>query len=387
MKKNLLITVAILAAAAFPAIAGEWHTGSSNLCTDCHTMHFSMTHKWGSETPIGTGAALSGDWLGSTGPNEFLLKAPANQLCQQCHDGQTFAPDVVGVNTNAGNAVQGRQAGGLATGTDGYETYMGHEIDTTKRPPGYDAAGPAGDAFPVGSTLECTSCHTQHGIAGVYRNLGPRAVGTGNLPKYVVSATANDTTKDVWIKMDAATLAANSGNPGTFSPFYEQANVFFNRIDKVVGSAKTSNGIDTQCASCHGVFHGGPGDPTIGGSGTPASGFIRPPTSQEALNDGAHGSSNRTRLRDATIKVKVYTNDYVEYTDATPGCVSCHKAHGNKNPFGLIFLSRTATTANEEGGNGTEPIISTGLQGQSTNYAFYQRGSRNLCGQCHGQGN
>ena len=38
--------LAILIAAAFPVIAGEWHAGGTNVCTDCHTMHFSMQHNW-----------------------------------------------------------------------------------------------------------------------------------------------------------------------------------------------------------------------------------------------------------------------------------------------------------------------------------------------------
>ena len=65
------------------------------------------------------------------------------------------------------------------------------------------------------------------------------------------------------------------------------------------------------------------------------------------------------------------------FTDATPGCVSCHKAHGNQNPFGLFYLGRTPSgTPNEQGALMAGQVAMTD-----------QIGTRNLCGQCHGQGN
>jgi cytochrome c553 len=387
--KKLIALVAVAFLAALPAIAGEWHTGSTNLCTDCHTMHFSQTHQWGSDLPIGTTPAGDGNWLSTSGPNAFLLKAPANQLCLACHDGQSFAPDVLATDFNAG---VNRGAGALnETGVAlaGYEEWKGHTLGTTNRPPGYDpTATPAGDVFPAGTQLECTSCHTQHGLATVYRNLGPRALGTANLPKYVINTT-NDVTKDVWVNIapvgppEEGGYIANTGDAATFNPFYSANNLLYNRIDKTVGTAKTSNGIDTMCAACHGNFHGGQGDPGIGGDPVADGGerFLRHPTAQEPLNAGAHGTSALSRYVGATTKVKVYTTNYTGYTDASPGCVSCHKAHGNQNPFGLVFLSRNATggVITEEGGRGaTDPP-------ESAN--GYQVGYRNLCGQCHGQGN
>src|SRR5262249_52269438 len=99
MIRKLTISIALLAAVSFPLLAGEWHSGANNVCTDCHTMHFSMQHDWQGNTPVPTvptnvtTAGMSGNWLGASGPNAFLLKAPANALCLTCHDGQTFAPD------------------------------------------------------------------------------------------------------------------------------------------------------------------------------------------------------------------------------------------------------------------------------------------------------
>ncbi|HEX4817701.1 MAG TPA: cytochrome c3 family protein, partial [Nonomuraea sp.] len=371
--------IAAVALIALPMTAGEWHTGSANLCTDCHTMHFSQSHKWASGDPIGTVPDKNGDWLGTTGPNHFLLKAPANDLCLSCHDGQTFAPDVLMANTNAASVTFGREAGALndIVAAEGYEAWMGHTLDSTSQPPGKENYNGA-DPYPAGTALECTNCHTQHGVAGVYRNIGPR--NSAHQPTYVISTT-NDNTKDVWVNI-ASGYVANSGDPATFSPYYDASNVTFNRNDATdINGKKTSNKIDTQCSVCHGVFHGGQGDSGIGGVPEDAMGgaeFLRHPTSQEILNTGGHGTSNINRFKAAVVKVKVYADDRVDYADATPGCVTSHKAHGNKNPFGLVFQSRTATGSSEEGDPGTE-VAPAGAPG-------YQKGYRALCGQCHGQG-
>jgi hypothetical protein len=361
---------------------GEYHSGGTLLCYDCHTMHFSMAHGFAGEAgPPPQTPQAGGFWLGSTGPNEYLLKAPANELCLACHDNQTFAPDVLGVNQNASPS-QGRQAGALNRVGLGvpYETWKGHTLDSTEMPPGYNPAV-LGNLYIYDSAsgLECTKCHLQHGSAAVYRNLGPRSLGTStNLPNYVIG-TANDTTKDVWINI-AAPYTAGTGNVGTFNPFYDRANISFNRNDRTLGTTNSSNRIDTMCAACHGNFHGSPGDANIGGiaGASNLEGFLRHPTSKAVIGAagaaGYGGHSSLTRYTGATMKVKVYSSQ-TTFTDATPGCVTCHKGHGNQNAFGLIFLNRTAASVDEQGGYAS---------GQTQDLAT---GYRNLCGQCHGQGN
>lgn len=388
MKRLLMICLAAVAAvavAALPALAGEWHAGTTNVCTDCHTMHFSQTHNWDGTTPVSTTGAPNGNWLSAIGPNQFLLKAPANQLCLGCHDGQTFAPDVLGINANASPS-QGRQAGALnelALGTP-YEAWKGHTLDSTAVPPGFNptAAGvPTTQQYVAANGLECISCHLQHGSAAIYRNLGPRTAAFQ--PTYVL-ATANNTTMDVWINM-AGPYTPNTGNAATFNPLYDSANVSFNRTDPAApagATTLTSNRVDTFCSACHGDFHGSPGDANIGGSAAILDGFLRHPTSRTVIGasgtQGYGGHSALTRYVAATTKVKVYASDRTGYTDATPGCVSCHKSHGNQNPFGLVFLNKTASSVGEQGGYAT---------GQVEMANGYGVGYRNLCGQCHGQGN
>jgi hypothetical protein len=375
MSKKSIVLLAALAIVAMPALAGEYHSGTANVCYDCHTMHYSMQHGFAGELgPVPTDPQPGGFWLGTGGPYEFLLKMDVNQLCLECHDGQTFAPDVLATDTNTGFTTQGRSAGALNEAgvvLPGYDNWKGHTLGSTDVPPGYDPDLAGMGTYDPSSGLECIHCHTQHGRPESYRNLGPRRDGLGNnfIVDYVISTT-NDPTKDVWINI--ASYTSGSGDPATMAPYYDNASTRYNRIDEVWGTTQSSNQIDRQCAACHGMFHGGPGDVEIGG--VPVTGgfeeFIRHPTSNVNIGALGGGHSSLSRYVAAVNKVKVYTVDYAAYTNTSPGCISCHKAHGNQNPFGLIFMNRTTGTITEEG---TTTVVDEGM--------------RNLCGQCHGQGN
>lgn len=403
MNRKLLVCLSILAAAALPAFAGEWHSGSNNVCTDCHTMHFSQQHNWDSGSAPANTPAANGNWLGSTGPNAFLLKLPANELCASCHDGQSFAPDVVMANFNPAPALQGRSAGAVNEQTGSiapYDTWKGHSLGSTAVPPGWNIAATNMPATYYDNTggLECISCHAQHGPPAAYRNLGSYSAGgaAGSIrPFYAITTTfttatnCNNTTPasancDVWVNI-ASPYTPNSGNSATFNPYYDSGNVIFSRTDPASAAGATtvsSNRMDTFCGSCHGDFHGGTGDANIGGGtvGATADGFLRHPTGRQVIGSAsAGGHSSLTRyVAQPGFKAKVYTTNYTTFADATPGCVSCHKGHGNANPFGLIFTSHTGLTGYDTG------------YPEEGNYNYnantYQQGYRNLCGQCHGQG-
>lgn len=373
MSKKSIVLLAALAIVAMPALAGEYHSSATNVCYDCHTMHYSMQHGFAGEPgPVPTTPQAGGFWLGPGGPYQFLLKMDVNQLCLECHDGQTFAPDVLATDTNAGSTTQGRSAGALNEAgvvLPGYDEWKGHTLGSTDVPPGYNptVANFPGTVYDPTVGLECIHCHTQHGRPESYRNLGPRRDSSGNFIVDYVISTTNDPTKDVWINI--ASYTAGSGDPTTMAPYYDNASTRYNRIDAVVGTTQTSNELDRMCAACHGDFHGGPGDAGIGGTLADPEAFIRHPTSGVVLGGLGGGHSNLARYVAATNKVKVYTLDYTGYTNTSPGCISCHKAHGNQNPFGLIFMDRLAGTISEEG-TGTDVAA----------------GMRDLCGQCHVQG-
>ena len=66
----LLAILAIVAIAFAPssASAGDYHSSSTLICSDCHVAHFSVSHEYNE------GAAVP-DPLGPVGPNPRLLKA------------------------------------------------------------------------------------------------------------------------------------------------------------------------------------------------------------------------------------------------------------------------------------------------------------------------
>jgi len=391
MKKNLVV-LAILALAAFPVLAGEWHTGQNNLCADCHTMHNSMAHTWSGTGTVSVGTpAADGNWVAAAGPaGNYLLKAAdPNALCLACHDNQTFAPDVLGSAKTANDATN-RSAGYLNEVGDAIE-HGGHTL-------GWIGTAPGG-AFATDPVLglECISCHTQHGRAGYYRNLGPRT-GPADVPRYAIAgrnpvdvttagfpqdlaAAAAYATSAVDIYIDAPGYVANTNN---FAAAYETANIKYLHRNALISGIENASG--TQCGFCHGNFHGAADSANIGGevAGTAFDKFNRHPVGGVRLGavGGGHSATPAARYAAAASlsRVKVYADDQTTFADATPGCISCHKAHGNGQPFGLVFANRTAATMTEEGTAGT--FTDGTPTGAET--AIAQRG---LCGQCHVQGN
>jgi hypothetical protein len=373
MKKLVVTLIALAALVAFPVLAGEYHSGATNFCYDCHTMHFSMQHGW-TGGAVGVTPVAGGDWLGAVGPNEYLLKAPVNSICLDCHNGQTFAPDVLEADTNAASsaALGGRSAGALnEAGAAPYQTWKGHTLGSTTVPPGFNPtnAGFAATVYTAATGLECISCHTQHGRATAYRNLGPRynAASVAFNVSYEKAAVQTGTA-DVTINVPGYTTAGTNA-AAVFAPFYANANTMYSRTDGTYGNLDTSNSLDTHCSVCHGDFHGGTTDTNIDPDSLVAGAFVRHPTSAVQIGAIGGGHSSLTRFQAATARVKVYDDDYTTMAAPAPGCISCHKAHGNQNPFGLVFNNRAdaAATVTEQGS-------ATGASMPA------------LCGQCHVQG-
>lgn len=325
--------------------AGEYHSGSTLVCFDCHTMHFSQQHQY-------DGTAGQGTPPLSTGPNANLLRAPGvSDLCLACHDGQTFAPDVLGTHTNS----YVRQAGALSRlgGATPYEDWKGHTLDMNATPPGGVST----------LTIACTQCHGAHGSAS-YRNL------TGAVPVTYTKGepyAGRNTTKDVWLRQWVK---------GDLVGNYSYDSVRFNEPNPLDGAYASF------CQGCHVAFHGTVGDLKIGGN-LDTGGFLRHPTAQVNIGAIAGGHSSVAQYNAGNKRVHVMSSAAADYFASpgagtftvgdglTPSCFSCHKAHGNQNAFGLIFLARDSATVTEEGTPGVAPAA----------------GMRNLCGQCHLQGN
>jgi len=353
--KRIYAAAAVLGSLAFaaPASAGDYHSGLSLKCADCHVMHYSQSHGY---SATGGGFYLP---LEAGGPYHYLLRAEVNDLCLACHDGQGFAPDVLGPNTGNSDV---RLAGGLnraGVSISEYEIGNGHTLDSTIVAPG-GAWTP-----PLATGLACIDCHTQHGRTGasgvsLYRNLQPGSGNATNVTYNDATPGTNVLTKDVFQRAKLE---------------YDESQVDWNE------PATTDSAIAKFCATCHGDFHGVVGSTQVGGTGSPATEFVRHPSG--GVNIGAVGGGhsnlnmytqgNRTGTPKGKVNfVKVMSETGVWGSTATsaagltPTCISCHKAHGNKNAFGLIFRQGTGTLTEEGDSGGTNQL-------------------ENLCGQCHTQ--
>lgn len=346
-----------LASAAF---AGDYHSGASLVCSDCHVMHFSQSHAHddGSNAPLGTG------------PNAYLLRDDAAALCLSCHDGVPTIPDVLGNSINPG---YNRQAGALneTGGVDGYTETDGHTL-------GYTGAVP-GNATNLTDAFACHHCHAAHGsgaplFGAGYRNLGGYGTGLDGSGIGQVSYSSADVEAnplDVWVFQDVSSSVSGSGN--TLADHYDQANITFNEPAVDDGLA-----YGDFCAGCHGDFHGDPGGANIGGAvatghferhpvaGVDIGGIGGGHSSMDEFAPVAPGKTNWVQVMSpAGKRANDATNGYVNGdADLTPSCMSCHKGHGNMNAFGLIYMTGTGTIT-EEGDGGAY---------------------RDLCKQCHVQG-
>jgi len=344
-----ILALAIVAFASGPVIAGDYHQGATLICSDCHTMHSSQQHGYNAN---GTGIFTP---IGGTGPYHYLLRNHINDLCLSCHDGQTFAPDVLEANT--GTTV--RQAGALnRDGTAPYYNSTGHTLDSTDTPP-----GGTWTPDPVDGLL-CTDCHYPHGGRSgqnPYRNLSQSPGNGGGITAPTYAVATNDTTKDVFERNAPAS--------------YDIADIDFNEPDQ------TKSAYATYCKGCHTDFHGAIGGAELGGTGTPPEEFVRHPTAGVdigALGGGhssksmfAYGSRTNATTKLNWVKVMTATENWepnvdTDVTDHTPSCFTCHKGHGNQNAFGLVYMNALSGAKTEEGTSG----------------GTY----RNLCNQCHAQG-
>lgn len=323
---SLLLTGLLIAGAATVAMAGDYHKSASLVCSDCHVMHYSQQHGYaagGLFTPMGAG------------PHEALLRNTPTELCLTCHNGVAWAPDVFGDNNGTAGI---RMAGGLNTAPGhgltndaGYDVIDGHTLFSSDPPPGGTGTAYVPDA---NEGLWCGSCHGVHGSVN-YRNLGLRGIFAGDTVSYAVGT--NDLTKDVFERTATG---------------YTVADVDFNEPN--VGESKYG----VWCKNCHVEFHGQVGSAEIGAAGA----FHRHPVAGVDL-----GASARMRTTALVNNPKVMDSQGL-WTDAsttlTPSCMSCHKGHGNKNAFGLIFMGSNGTVT-EDGDGGT---------------------FREMCRQCHPMG-
>jgi len=386
MKRITILLSAALMIVALPMLAADaYHAGQYANCSDCHTMHASVHDNQGAtqvaapNDPASGGGTGVNIWLPTSvqgNPEHYLLKGTEESICIACHDGKAFAPDVVGANSFATTV----RAGGFLNGGGG------HKIGSQIVPPGFEpaaigaVAGSDDFIFDPAEGLQCVSCHGAHGSQTVYRQLGPYSWGSANggpnirsavQPKRAV-AVAPTFVADGSVDVNIGVAAYAPGTAG----YYEASSITYikNPTTQLVGQTSTNNRYDTFCAACHGQFHGGATGQGATATTLDTNGnvfdntgkfFVRHPTAGVAMGASNMGTYNST-LKAGWQKAPLYATGPLaaDVANGTPGCISCHKAHGNSNPFGLLYVGGGALT---EGGSANGTYVT-------------------LCHQCHSMG-
>lgn len=345
MKRFLIITAIVLFNIVFFTLvfAGDYHFGKSLICSDCHVIQPGM----GSDIKPGSAQ--------TSGSIQYPLKgADINETCKTCHNGGGPAPDVVEINTGNNIPQNGREAGAL---NDTYSfgnsaSHKGHTLGSTIMAPHGTWSNPNG--------LNCADCHDPHGtingavdikgnsITSVYRNLNTKAGGApdGSINVSYQIGTTNDLTKDVF---ERSTGTRNH---------YDITNIDFNEPNN------TKSGMAEFCIKCHtNILSDGGGIGLFGG-------FIMHPAAGinigESGHEGGNEYSSKTIFGSKPYRIHVMSEsgNWGTYGSTwtsmprglTPTCLSCHKAHGNKNPFDLIYAKGTSNLGEEGDGKSIKDL-------------------------------
>lgn len=305
------IFIALLALFALSIIdkntaAGEEIGHARLLCSDCHTMHYSVSGE------IPPGAGPGGPFV------DLLLTQTTNQLCLSCHDGSD--PSAPNVDNALGYAPA---AGYFSPGGSVIEGNR-HSLGSSDDPPGHTGGS-------WSEILTCASCHEPHENTN-YRNLVENP-GEGK--------TVRVTTMSGPVYDGLSTVQEIAVEPVTVR--YSEDNIRYRRSD--MGSDQY--GLAEWCGGCHGDFHGTGGSPNMGGgpAGDTGAGreWLRHPTrdvmmSEAAANDHLGTDNWFTPLASRVPVVSPSTiPGTVNDSDNEVFCGSCHKAHGSSHPDMLIF--------------------------------------------------
>jgi len=280
-----------------PALrAGNWHTGGSLQCGQCHAEHATVG---GQEIPGGPYSTL-------------LVKAGVNDLCLSCHDGSDpTAPDVMApVSMYAQSPLTESAAGHFAS--TGVVNPAGHSL-------GVAVAVPLNSTGKT-ATLTCASCHDYHGNAN-YRNLRHDPAGKGDSISLQASV-------DIFWQFTPLDPPTGAGSAAA----YNQGNIRY------------KSGWSRWCGSCHDLiasnspasppahFNAHPTDASLSGSGSTP--HINTVHWVAGTGEGFLGSSPVTGEGIPRVPfLQASATDFVSAGQVLSSnqvfCGSCHKSHGS----------------------------------------------------------
>jgi hypothetical protein len=295
-----------------------FHNGATLYCADCHVMHASKQHPLDGET----NSDPFGPFPQSNTPAPSLLKASDPvALCLACHNNVSGIPDVVDADVNG---LADRAAGHFAA--PNVSNPRGHKLEYGL---GSDPNALCDRCHFEGSmataAVSCIDCHNKHGN-GKYRNL-QWASWPGEEPNF-----------GVFTKAGASGMAKyEAANTGYYDP----------------GQPDTRE-VTNMCTDCHHVYTGSDfNDPN-------GTGFhVKHPSydsERDNINNIAQGAARGTsdpahweagtgagfvstpRLRYVNhLATDFGSSQAVDASVNGVFCLSCHKAHGGDNSFGLLW--------------------------------------------------
>ncbi len=287
-------------------------------CSDCHTMHYSE-----GGAPIKTPSGES-----YAGPSEFLIRADSvNLLCLSCHDSGTGgingAPDVWGVASYETPVL--KRAAGSFQGSVGVISHKGHSLGVVKDiAPGSNPIV----TFPTG--LTCVSCHDAHGN-GNYRSLKSNVGNGTHLKVSYINGIYSGSSSIFQVELNPTSI------------HYSTRNIQYRRDTPV-------DGLSQWCKGCHTNFHGTGGEINdsgilLGDNNATNSAWVQHPItgvtmSQAVKNQHLDSSAWFNEKLKSRLPVVSPSNQIPgtnTNSDNQVACITCHKAHGSTNPFGLIY--------------------------------------------------
>jgi hypothetical protein len=312
------------AAPRYPDAAPRHHTPESLVCTDCHLAGGEQVRPPLGGVPAGAAAAPGG------APNRaFLRYADPLDLCLSCHDDHPGVPDVLGEDVNG---LADRSAG--AFGPPDVAGGNGHVLVHALA-----AVGAAGDQAPGPrpaavwtAGVTCIDCHDPHG-SHLARNLRPPESDPG-----------------------VAALGLFDDPHAVGMARYESRAVTYGTLD-----GDDLREVSSVCLRCHadlsgahGLLPGGEGygrhpcyDSAGGAVNDLAQGAAR------GITSPAHWAEGRGSGFAGTQRVRVVVRGATDFAggQVVSGgrngvfCLTCHKAHGSSQPFGLAWPAARGLTA------------------------------------------
>lgn len=313
--RTALVALAVCAVAVSGIRAGEYHgVQPTTACSDCHSAHASERGQV---------------WT----PTEKLLKNTGGEvpLCMSCHDGtDPQAPDIVssGTAANPSNVVSTQYASKYGSSAGVFQgDYLlstnpcGHSLV-----PGALVSAPLSTSYTKAGGLVCSDCHDSHGN-GNYRNLVPDP--NPNHPGAFSIVLGTNVKESVPVSMQNPNPAAA----------YDTGNISFG----------VPNNIGAWCADCHDQlaqnsagsspahFKGHPSEVVIGGVG------VHTDVSNWTTPSGQANTGFGTDVGDSSPGIPRLRYGSPSLSNSTAGsgdavfCLSCHKAHGSKYKYGLVW--------------------------------------------------